>query len=250
MSDFNGNDGTHGHAQNIARFDGKLSLKLDALEGGLLSVDFFSARFLHRVKTTGLKSDLAKACSLKSLFNHTDRIHILDLTAGLGTDAVMLACLGASVTLIEREEAIHHLLSDGLIRASEGVSAEYKKNSAPIMTMVDHIQTAVRERVDLQPRQDSYDFLLHCKEDVYDCIYFDPMFPERKKAAKVKLAMQVFHQVVGFDFEQDARILSLAMEKAKKRVVVKRSKHADFIGGKKPSYSLKLKALRYDIYLV
>lgn len=231
----------------------KLCLELDSVDGGLLSVDFFSPRFIHRVKTTGIKSDLAKACSLKSFSGDNDnaRLKVLDLTAGLGTDAVMLACLGAQLTLLEREPSVHAILNDGLQRVKSSGFAEYFiHEDGQTQAVAKSVHDAVSDRVTLLPRQDSFSYLSSLEQGDYDCIYFDPMFPERKKAAKVKLAMQVFHELVGFDFQQDEKMLMLALQKAKKRVVVKRSKQADFIGGKEPSYSIKLKALRYDIYLL
>ena len=228
----------------LLHVNGKMCLKLEHVDGGLLSVDFLSGRFLHRIKTSGYKSDLAKACSIKP--HQTNRV--LDLTAGLGIDAVSLACLGADLTLLEREAAVFSILQDGIQRAatySFDDSVEQGNDLLQIKRVVD----AVNQRIKLLPQQDSFKYLLQCKPGEFDCIYFDPMFPERIKTAKVKIAMQVFHKVVGFDFEQDERILNLAREKAGKRVVVKRSKQAEFIGGVKPSYSIKLKALRYDIYL-
>lgn len=229
-------------SKKLAIEKGKLGIKSEVLDSGLLTVDFFSSRFLHRIKTTHHKSDIAKACSLKCWADKDGgpSLKVLDLTAGLGTDAVMLAYLGAEVTLIERQPEVYQILEDALRRAEENFEASHTSSQ---------LHEAICQRVNLMPRQDSYDFLEGIDEGVFDCIYFDPMFPERKKAAKVKLAMQVFHQIVGLDINQEERILDLAILKAKKRVVVKRSKQSIFMAGRKPSYSLTLKALRYDIYL-
>ena len=41
---------------------------------------------------------------------------------------------------------------------------------------------------------DSNDFIKEC-DNFFDCIYIDPMFPERKKSAKVKKSMQILHKV-------------------------------------------------------
>jgi 16S rRNA (guanine1516-N2)-methyltransferase len=215
-----------------------------------ISIDFFSSRFLHRIKTTHHKSDIAKACSLKSwsTVDGLPSLKILDLTAGLGTDAVMLAYLGADMTLLERHADVHSALADALMIARDRPDILPSK-SAMHSSVTERIQTAICERVTLLARQDSYDFLSGSDDEAFDCIYFDPMFPARKKSAKVKLAMQIFHQIVGFDFEQEERLLNLAIEKTKARVVVKRSKQSGYIAGIKPSYSIKLKALRYDIYL-
>jgi 16S rRNA (guanine1516-N2)-methyltransferase len=43
--------------------------------------------------------------------------------------------------------------------------------------------------------------------------------------------------------------LELALTKAVKRVVVKRPKLAPFLANQKPSFEVKSKTLRYDVYL-
>ena len=80
-----------------------------------------------------------------------------------------------------------------------------------------------------------------------DVVYLDPMFPERKKSAKVKKQMQAFHAIVGTDADADG-LLALALNVATYRVVVKRPAGANYLAEKKPSYSLEGKSTRYDIY--
>jgi 16S rRNA (guanine1516-N2)-methyltransferase len=95
---------------------------------------------------------------------------------------------------------------------------------------------------------DAQDFLAALTEDQYeDVIYLDPMFPERKKRAKVKKEMQAFQHIVGAD-QDAADLLPLALERARYRVVVKRSASADFLAGTQPSYSLEGKSTRFDIF--
>jgi 16S rRNA (guanine1516-N2)-methyltransferase len=73
------------------------------------------------------------------------------------------------------------------------------------------------------------------------------MFPTRKKSAKVKKEMQVFHGIVGAD-EDAAELLGLGLQIAKYRVVVKRSAAAGYLGEIAPSYSREGKTTRFDIY--
>jgi 16S rRNA (guanine1516-N2)-methyltransferase len=63
----------------------------------------------------------------------------------------------------------------------------------------------------------------------------------------VKKEMQLLHQLVGID-ENGAALLDIARQKAKKRVVVKRPKGADFLGGMPTSSQVSSKNTRYDIY--
>jgi 16S rRNA (guanine1516-N2)-methyltransferase len=80
-----------------------------------------------------------------------------------------------------------------------------------------------------------------------DVVYIDPMFPPSKKSALVKKEMRAFHQLVGAD-QDSGELLEAALEVAIHRVVVKRPLKSEYVTGKKPSYSLSGKAIRFDIY--
>lgn len=203
---------------------------LDKKKGGPLSVDFDAAAQLYRREQAGIKQDIAKAVGCKPDY----RPRILDATAGLATDASILAYLGCQVDLLEQSEVVYALLSDGLQRAlqSENVATQ-----------------EVVKNLLLLPRQSAQDFLVLKSHD-YDVVYLDPMFPERQKSAKVKKAMQYLHDVAGIaSLEQERQLLELALVNATKRVVVKRPRLAPFLADKKPSYQLTGKTIRYDVYL-
>ena len=55
---------------------------------------------------------------------------VLDATAGLGRDSFVLADLGCSVTLAEREPVVLALLADGLERARRAGTADASAGSA------------------------------------------------------------------------------------------------------------------------
>ena len=220
---------------------GVVSIDSDELEGHALSIDYFDSAFLHRLKTFGLKQDLAKACGLPKKRDS----RVLDITAGMGIDAVSLAYLGARVSLLERNPMIFALLENAFERASLVSERDSQVESQLI--------EAFRSRLTLELKQDSYRFLQELQIAEFDCIYFDPMFPERKKSAKVKKAMQYFHSVAGIDLQQEPKILSLALAKAGRRVVVKRPKGANEIAnqqGLEPSYVVAGKTVRFDVYLI
>jgi 16S rRNA (guanine1516-N2)-methyltransferase len=63
----------------------------------------------------------------------------------------------------------------------------------------------------------------------------------------VKKEMQALHQIVGADDDAE-QILELALDRALYRVVVKRPAHSQFLGMRKPNYSLEGKSTRYDIF--
>lgn len=190
-----------------------------------LSVSFNEGHAAHRLRFGGGRGQsIAKACGLKS----GNTPSILDLTAGLGRDAFVLASLGCQVTMVERNPVIAVLLADGLRRATEDPE----------------IGAWVAERLHLV-QSDASAYLAGCPEA--DVIYLDPMFPERKKSAQVKKEMQIFHDIVDDD-EDAAALLDLALGIARQRVVVKRPRLADPLGQEKAPACVTGKTTRFDIY--
>ncbi|WP_127019590.1 class I SAM-dependent methyltransferase [Rheinheimera mangrovi] len=193
---------------------------------GDILVDFASGAATYRRKFGGGKSEaIAKAVGLTKKPGLT----VVDATAGLGRDALVLASLGAKVTLVERQPAVAALLADGLRRAS----------------LDPELAHWLPERMQLvfAPSQQALTQL-----PSPDVVYLDPMFPAREKSALVKKEMQAFHQVVGTDDDADA-LFPLAWQLASKRVVVKRPGYAEFLAGQKPSMQITGKANRFDVYV-
>lgn len=189
-------------------------------------VDFLSAQHEFRRLHGGGRGELiAKAVGVKGEASLT----VLDLTAGFGRDAYVLACLGCNLTMIERSEIIFRLVEDAIKRAS--VDDDFKKL---------HLKLILA---------DAREYINTLDEKNYpDVIYLDPMFPERKKSALVKKEMRILKAVVGEDEDADL-LLVLALKKAKKRVVVKRPRHAVPLNGPKPDVVFPGKSSRFDVYL-
>jgi 16S rRNA (guanine1516-N2)-methyltransferase len=190
-----------------------------------LTVDFLSAKFTYRRHHASVRREtLARALGLK---NHTTPT-IVDATAGLGRDSFMLAALGFPITLLERCPIIQVLLENGMQRAA-----------------LDPLVAPIIQRMDFMPG----DATTHLQQLApVDLIYLDPMFPARRKSALVKKEMQIFHDVVGTDPDADT-LLSLALACATKRVVVKRSRSAGYLGEMTPAFSLQGKSSRFDVYI-
>ena len=199
---------------------------------GPVKVDFVNGSIGHRRRYGGGNGQaIAKAVGVSGVFLPS----ILDLTAGLGTDGFILASLGCDVELVERNPIIYCLLEDGIRRAIDSGST-------------DEVLMEIIGRLNLTENE-SIDFLSKLSKDKRaDVIYLDPMFPRRQKAAKVKKEMQAFQSIVGDDPDADALLIK-AMNVARYRVVVKRPNHARFLGQLKPTYSLKGKSTRFDIYV-
>lgn len=177
----------------------------------------------------GLKESIAKAVGLKSLH---DNKKVLDATAGLGEDAFILASLGCSVHLIERSPIIAALLQDGLERALQDPP------TAPIIRrMKITIGDSIKILKDLP------------EEERPEIIYLDPMFPQRQKSALTKLSMRFIRDIVGADYDTE-QLLTQALLRAKKRVVVKRPKGAAPVMNKTPNHYIDGKGCRFDVYLI
>jgi len=193
-----------------------------------LYVDFVAGAAAHRRQFGGGKGQaIAKAVGL----SERTSLKVVDATAGLGRDAFVLASLGCVVVLVERSPIIAVLLADGLARAK-----------------LDDEVEAIANRMSLATSS-GVDYLAGLwDENLPDVIYLDPMFPSRGKSAKVKKDMQIFHQLIGQDDDADL-LLAPALEKAKYRVVVKRPAKAPYLSNQKPTYELKGKSNRFDIYV-
>ncbi len=194
-----------------------------------IHVDFLSGKNNHRRLHGGGKGqDLAKAIGLNKLSNPS----VLDLTAGMGGDAFVLATLGAKVTLIERNPVIHALLFDAFERATLSADAEL---------------LAIFSRMRLK-HEDALETLQNL-DDKPDVIYIDPMFPARTKSAQVKKEMQFFHKIVGADVDSESLLLK-ALDVAEKRIVVKRPRLANKLTEHvQPAFQISGKSTRYDVYL-
>jgi 16S rRNA (guanine1516-N2)-methyltransferase len=198
---------------------------------GPIRVDFNAGANSHRRKFGGGNGQaIAKAVGVSGAFLPS----VLDLTAGLGGDAFVLASLGCEVRLFERNSIISCLLRDGIERATLASQDDYE------------LRDVMRRLVFVEG--DSIDALKQITEDDRpDIIYLDPMFPHRKKSAKVKKEMQAFQNIVGGD-EDSGALLEHAVNSARYRVVVKRASNAEFLAGLKPTYSLTGKSTRFDIF--
>ncbi len=204
--------------------DGVLYLKADHLQIKPITVDFLSGKVRHRYLFGGGQGQLiARAVGVKKLKLPT----VLDLTAGLGQDAFVLAALGCHVTMLERCDFIAKLLDDGLKR----LSAHPDFASFPLKLI----------------QADSREYLRQLDESP-DVIYLDPMYPDTGNTALNKKEMRVLRELVGDDVDAQ-EVFELALTKAKKRVVVKRPRKGQYLTARKPDIEFLGKSSRFDVYL-
>ena len=191
--------------------------KLDQLSFSLVEGEVAT----RATKVSKSNEVIAKAIGCKPHF----RPRVVDATAGMGRDSLIMAKLGCSVTMLERNFAIHCLLKDALQ------------------------QLKAQPDFDLNIQLEKQDSISQLADiSLVDVIYLDPMFPERKKSALVKKEMRLFKRIAGEDNDAD-QLLKSALTSSATRVVVKRPKGAPLLAGLKPSHEIKAKKFRYDVYL-
>jgi len=191
-----------------------------------LMIDFTAGKARHRqMFGGGVNQPLAKAAGIKKQYRPT----VLDLTAGMGRDAYVLATLGCQITMTERIGAIAVLLQQAI---------DIARNDPDTQQIAGMMQLQAVS---------GQQFLIENHED-FDTIYMDPMYPHRDKTALVKKEMRIFRELAGDDCDA-ADMLVLARARAIKRVVVKRPKGGELLGGFKPDFEITSPNTRYDVYL-
>lgn len=207
---------------------GKMSLFLLApkkMNLSPLQISFNEGKLKHRLKSgIGIKQNIAKAIGVK----HDFKPKILDVTAGMGADAFVLASLGCRVHMLERNPIIATLLEDGLARSV----SDNKVGKIITQNMSLSRSDILKNRVDFQP----------------DVVYLDPMFSNNSNRRLSGKNMQYFREIAGVDADADD-LLEVALSLSAKRIVVKRSRKDDSLKGRKPSHQIKGRTTRYDVYM-
>jgi 16S rRNA (guanine1516-N2)-methyltransferase len=199
---------------------------------GPVRVDFAGGTLNWRLAHGGGRGEMvAKACGIKKGFIPW----VLDGTAGLGRDALILASLGCRLTLCERSPIVAALLEDGLRRAA---------SETALYDVISRMQFQPGETLSLLQNLQGAE-----PEARPEVVLLDPMFPHREKSALVKKDMRAFRSLVGEDLDANG-LLAPALAVARKRVVVKRPRLAPYLANQKPSMELAGQSSRFDIYLV
>lgn len=192
-------------------------------------VDFCHGRLGYRLKQNNRQQPLARAVGIKASYLPK----ILDITAGFGQDASVLASLGCPMQLVERHPIVFALLQDGLVRA--GLEKAWAKQ-----VMLTH-QSAMAYCQALVGQHQA---------QLPDVIYCDPMFEQagrQGRQAKVKKPMQLLQQLVGED-DNAAQLLTLVRDIAQRRVVIKRIKNAAPWCGQTPDAVIPMVGYRFDVF--
>ena len=203
-----------------------LSLRCLGEKMSPLRVDFTSGKNSFRLaENRTIRQPLARAVGIGRRL----RPSIFDATAGFGGDAFVFASLGCQVTMAERAPLLFALLEDGLHRAAQ------------------HGETAaIVAKMRLLPGDAKN--ILPALSPPPDCVYLDPMYPEKKNSALPGKGMRILRQLVGGD-DDSPELFALAQAVASRRVVVKRPKGAPWLTAAKPSHAINMPNSRFDVYL-
>lgn len=218
-----------------------------------IAMDFSVLLKETRLQAASLQTELLAKAVLGRKSAQQQPLTVFDLTAGLGRDAMLLAALGCSVVAIERNPLLAFLLQQAHQLALNSAMDALRKAA-------NHISFTAA---------DSVDYLDVCSPVAEstrpDIIYIDPMYAGDgssdqsaaglKKTAAVKKDArllqhmdQIFFAGVEATVSNQAELLESALNYAGLKVVVKRAPKADWLAGRKPSSSVRGKAVRFDVY--
>lgn len=196
---------------------------------GPVFAEFAAGAFGHR-RTMPLRQEaLVRAVGFRGV-----PIEVIDATAGLGRDAMVLAAAGCSVVAIERHAVTHALLADGLERAARD----------PVLAPV------IEERLTLL--HDDAAKYLAARVTPPDVVYLDPMFPGRTGSAVAKKELRLLGLLAADDEDADA-LFAAALASGAARIVVKRPRLAPPLEapGAPPVTSRLLgRSSRFDVYVL
>lgn len=184
-----------------------------------LDLDLMRGPLSRRLRTARNSEPLPRACGL---VRSREPLTILDATAGLCRDAMVLAALGSSVTAIERVPALAFLAHDVI---------ETSPLAARLTVRADDAEAWLVARPDgTSPH----------------VVYLDPMFADAGRA-QVKKDMQVCRALAGAGPDA-AALLPAARALATQRVVVKRRHDLPPLAAD-VAFSVDGERVRFDVYL-
>ena len=195
-----------------------------SLTGYGLSYQGDFENMLHRVTNGRLQHEML----IRAAKSDKPGRKAIDATAGMGEDAFLLAAQGYEVTLFEQNPVIAVLLKDALRRAKK---PPVLKDIASRMNLV----------------QDNSVEGMSKLLDPVDVIYLDPMFPARQKSSLINKKLQLIQKLEP-PCSEETDLFDAAISASPSKIIVKRPLKSEFLAGRKPSYTLNGKAIRYDCY--
>jgi 16S rRNA (guanine1516-N2)-methyltransferase len=199
---------------------GALALRSPARDGALeITLDPTRGDLGRRLKSARPDQPLPRAVGL---YRRDSAPFVVDATAGLGRDALLLARLGCRVLACERNPALCALVDDVAERCG----------------LADRLTVRCADAVEVLQQM--------AEGDRPDVVYLDPMF-EFTSQSQVKKEMQVL-RLLADEPADTSRLLHAAFATATERVVVKRHPHLEPLRGQ-PAHTVDGERVRFDVYL-
>ena len=206
----------------------QLSLVVDeqciSLQGYGLSYYGDFEQMLHRITQGRLQHEML----VRVAKSKEEGKKAIDMTAGMGEDSLLLAAAGYEVTMYEQNPVVATLLKDALRRA---------KKHPVLCDIVGRMQLVEGNSIEL---------LKGCLQQP-DLIYLDPMFPARQKSGLIGKKLQLIQKLEQPCFQEEELLLA-AQSLHPQKIIVKRPLKGTFLAGREPNYSIKGKAIRYDVF--
>tara|TARA_A100001015_G_scaffold269833_1_gene321841 strand:+ start:337 stop:1074 length:738 start_codon:yes stop_codon:yes gene_type:complete len=215
----------------------KINLDRDSL---VLQEDNLYFNFKEERALTPLKIDIKKGAlgwrlaraqhetHLKKAIGKTDQpLRILDATAGLLRDSMIMLALGHSVTAYEQSKILYTMLNNELNQLSETDSN---------LLNFQLINSNVCET--------------KFSDESFDVIYFDPMYPEDRASSARRSDLKKINSILeieGLASDPESTFTYLRNIPSTK-LIVKRPLKADAFEGS-INYQITGKSVRFDIYL-
>ena len=184
------------------------------------------ARMLNRVT----KGRLYHEMLVKITKTKAEHPVAFDAAAGMGEDSFLLAAAGYEVYLFERDKVIAALLKDALRRARE---------DDRLCEIVGRMRLIEGNSIEQMPKLD-------IKPEI---VYLDPMFPPRKKSGLIQKKLQLI-QKLEQPCADEQELYDAAVSLHPKKIIIKRPLKGALLADKKPSYTVKGKAIRYDVVVL
>ena len=200
-----------------------------ALTDGHMKVRGDFSHMASRIKPANLNRELiVKAARIKG--TRPEDAPVVDATAGLGEDSLLLAAAGFSVALYERNPVMAALLQDAIDRAA---------TDPALAEPASRMRLVYGDSIELLPRLSPQPTI----------VLLDPMFPERHKSSAVKKKLQLLQRLER-PCEDDQSLFDAAISAHPKKIVVKRPAKGPRLTDRKPDYSIEGKAVRFDCYML
>ncbi len=184
------------------------------------------ARMLNRVTKGRLHHEML----VKIARTKTEHPVAVDAAAGMGEDSFLLAAAGYEVYLFERDRVIAALLGDALRRAEE---------DEQLRGIVGRMHLNEGDSIELMPQ-------LGITPEI---VYLDPMFPPRKKSGLIHKKLQLI-QKLEQPCADERELFAAAAAMHPKKIIIKRPLNGAPLADRKPSYTVKGKAIRYDVVVL